>query len=368
MRLADVEQGLEELFPLHLAESWDPVGRQLGRDAQPIRRIMLTIDATEAVVEEAIAGQVDLLLAYHPVLFHPPKRWDGDDPDVRPLTRAAAHELAIWSPHTAFDAIQGGVTDWLVEPFGCGKPLRSANTPGANRKITVFVPHQDHEKVRDAMANAGAGSIGAYRECSFSVPGTGMFRGLDGTSPSIGVPGELESVEELRLEMVCPDPHVAAVLDAMRRAHPYEEPAVDITTLLPQPQPNTGAGRVVKLGKSKSLKQLAELTQTHLGVDGLEVADADGAPPKHKVLAACPGSGAELIPEAAAAGATVFLTGEMKHHEQLQALRNGMSLILAGHTNTERGVWKPWTKVLQKAFPTIKIMRSRRDRHPLRRI
>ena len=78
MRLADVEQGLEKLFPLHLAESWDPVGRQLGRDGQPIRRIMLTIDATEAVVEEAIAGQVDLLLAYHPVLFHPPKRWDGD--------------------------------------------------------------------------------------------------------------------------------------------------------------------------------------------------------------------------------------------------------------------------------------------------
>ena len=122
----------------------------------------------------------------------------------------------------------------------------------------------------------------------------------------------------------------------------------------------------MKLEKSKSLKQLAELARTHLGVDGLAIADADGAPKKHKVMAACPGSGAELIPEATAAGATVFLTGEMKHHEQLGALRNGMSLILAGHTNTERGVFKPWTKVLQEAFPTIKIMRSRRDRHPLR--
>ena len=96
MRLAEVEQGLEELIPLHLAESWDPVGRQLGRGDQTIKRLMLTIDATESVVEEAIAAQVDLLLAYHPVLLHPPKRWNGDDPDVRPLTRAAAHEMAIW--------------------------------------------------------------------------------------------------------------------------------------------------------------------------------------------------------------------------------------------------------------------------------
>ena len=368
MRLADVEQGLEELFPLHLAESWDPVGRQLGRGDQPIRRMMLTIDATEAVVEEAIASEVDLLLAYHPVLFHPPKRWDGDDPDVRPLTKAAAHDLAIWSPHTAFDAIPGGVTDWLVEPFGCGQPIRMANTSGANRKITVFVPPKDHEKVRDAMASAGAGSIGAYRDCSFSVLGTGTFRGLPGTSPAIGVPENLESVEEHRLEMVCPDAHVPLVVAALRRAHPYEEPAIDITAVLPQPQSNTGAGRVVSLKKAKSLNQLAEMARTHLGVDGVEVADAAGGPTKHKILAACPGSGADLISEAAAAGATVFLTGEMKHHEQLQALRNGMSLILAGHTNTERGVLKPWTKVLQKAFPTIKIKRSRRDRHPLRRI
>ena len=368
MRLADVEHGLEELFPLHLAESWDPVGRQLGRDDQPIKRMMLTIDATEAVVEEAIADQVDLLLAYHPVLFHPPKRWNGDDPDVRPLTQAVAHDLAIWSPHTAFDAIRGGITDWLVEPFGSGEPVRSANTLGANRKITVFVPLKDHERVRDAMANAGAGSIGAYRDCSFSTPGTGTFRGLSGTSPAIGVPERLESVEEQRLEMVCPDTRVPQILAALRQAHPYEEPAVDITTLLPQPQPHTGAGRVVGLEKARSLKQLAELARTHLGVDAVEVADAAGAPTKHKVLAACPGSGAELIPLAAAAGATVFLTGEMKHHEQLQALRNGMSLILAGHTNTERGALKPWTKVLQKAFPAINIKRSRRDRHPLRRI
>ena len=158
------------------------------------------------------------------------------------------------------------------------------------------------------------------------------------------------------------------IVAALREAHPYEEPAIDITALLPQPQPNTGAGRVVRLEKAKSLNQLAEMARIHLNVDGVEVADGSGAPSKHKVLAACPGSGADLIPEAAAAGATIFLTGEMKHHEQLQALRHGMSLILAGHTNTERGVFKPWTKVLQKAFPTINIKRSRRDRHPLRRV
>ncbi len=368
MRLADVEQGLEELFPLHLAASWDPVGRQLGRDDQPIKRMMLTIDATEAVVEEAIAGQIDLLLAYHPVLFHPPKRWDGDDPDVRPLTRAAAHDLAIWSPHTAFDAIQGGVTDWLVKPYGQGRPLQSSNKIGANRKITVFIPFKDHEHVREAMANAGAGSIGAYRECSFSTRGTGTFRGLPGTSPAIGSPERLESVEEQRLEMVCAEPQLPLVLAALRRTHPYEEPAIDITTLLPEPQPNTGAGRVVSLAKATSLNQLAEVARTHLGLTGVEVADAAGASQKHKILAACPGSGADLIPQAAAAGATVFLTGEMKHHEQLHALRNGVSLILAGHTNTERGALKPWTKVLQKSFPTINIKRSRRDRHPLRRI
>ena len=177
------------------------------------------------------------------------------------------------------------------------------------------------------MSAAGAGSIGAYRECSFSVLGTGTFRGLPGTSPAIGVPEQLESVEEQRLEMVCPDSHIPQVIAALREAHPYEEPAIDITTVLPQPQPNTGAGRVVRLKKAQSLNQVAEMARTHLNLDGVEVADAAGAPANHKVLAACPGSGADLIPEAAAAGATVFLTGEMKHHEQLQALRHGMSLI-----------------------------------------
>ena len=368
MRLAEVEQGLEELFPLHLAESWDPVGRQLGRDDQKIRRVMLTIDATEAVVEEAIAAEINLLLAYHPILFHPPKRWNGDNPDVRPLTRAAAHELAIWSPHTAFDAIQGGVADWLIEPFGSGRPVRQAEAVSADRKITVFVPTNDLEAVRSAMTKVGAGAIGGYRECSFSTEGLGTFRGLPGTSPAIGKPGQLESVEEHRLEMVCTQQKLSSVLLALQLAHPYEEPAFDITPLISPTQSDVGAGRLVALSNARTLAQLATTSQEHLNVDGVEVAEAVGAPKKHQILAACPGAGADLIPQAIAAGATVFLTGEMRHHEQLQALRNGMSLILAGHTNTERGALKPWTKKLQKFFPELKIQRARRDRHPLRRI
>ena len=369
MRLAEVEQGLEELFPLHLAESGDPVGRQLGRGDQTIKRLMLTIDATESVVEEAIAAQVDLLLAYHPVLSHPPKRWNGDDPDVRPLTRAAAHEMAIWSPHTAFDAVPGGVADWLVGPFGSGRPLRPAVATGAaDRKVTVFVPPENQEAVRSAMAEAGAGAIGAYRECSFSTSGLGTFRGLPGTSPAIGKPGQLESVEEHQLEMVCTQQKLPAVLAALRLAHPYEETPFDITSLILPPQDDAGAGRVVTLSSGQSLSQLATTIREHLGVDGVEVAEATGAPEKHRVLAASPGSGAGLIPQAAAAGATVFLTGEMRHHEQLQALRKGMSLILAGHTNTQRGALKPWTEQLQKFFPTLNIQRATRDRHPLRRM
>jgi hypothetical protein len=101
-----------------------------------------------------------------------------------------------------------------------------------NRKLVVFVPREALDAVRDALFAAGAGRIGNYEHCSWYTEGTGTFLGGEGSSPSVGQAGREERVAELRLETVFPAERQADVVAALRRAHPYEEPAFDVYELV----------------------------------------------------------------------------------------------------------------------------------------
>ncbi|MCH2161956.1 MAG: Nif3-like dinuclear metal center hexameric protein [Phycisphaerales bacterium] len=338
---------MEQIAPTRLAEDWDNVGLLAGERDRRISRILLCIDFRETVLAEAIRGGSDAVIAYHPPIFKPISRLDDRSADGRVLLGAFSAGIAIYSPHTAADAAEDGVNDWLATAFGTGQrtPLTPDRVlaPTQQFKIVTFCPPAACEGVREGLAAAGAGVIGAYEGCSFQIPGTGTFIGGEGSNPSIGVPGRFEQVEEIRLEMVCGSAQLPEAIAALRTRHPYEEPPVEVFPLAPQPTTRTGAGRRVVLEKAASFDALAEDLRNHLGTRRL-IGHEPAPRRKHTSIGFCAGSGGSLLDDAIEAGCTLFVTGEMRHHDVLKAEAHGCAVLLAGHTNTERG----WLKVLRK--------------------
>ncbi len=380
--MRDLVEAMGSVAPLALAEPWDNVGLIAGdAEAELAGPTLLTIDLDERVIAEAIEagrGTPGAIVAYHPPIFGGIKRLTAETPRGRALLRAIGAGFALYSPHTALDAAAGGVADWLIDQIGSGTDRAAlsafAEVAGSqSHKVVCFVPVASPpcapmvvvDQVRSAMAAAGAGRIGSYDECSFGVRGIGSFFGGAGTHPAVGARGRLESVEEVRLEMVCSRRDLPAVIAALRVAHPYEEPAFDIHELAPRPDRNLGPGRVMTLEHPASVEAIARRLAQALNIEGLQWADAaDGGPIER--VAVCPGSGESLIPAALDHGAQVFITGEMKHHEALGALDLGLSLVLAGHTQTERGYLPTLARRLHELNPALCATVSRTDRAPLR--
>jgi len=230
-------------------------------------------------------------------------------------------------------------------------------------KIVTFVPQVEAEKVRSALATAGAGVIGAYHLCSFETAGTGTFVGGENTKPRVGQAGRLEHVQEVRLEMVCSKAALALAIETLRRFHPYESPAIDVYELVPQPQRAAGPGRRLVVDQAVTVRELAQRLRDHIKRDRVRYAIAGDPEAKIHHVGVVPGSGESLSRLARTEGCQVFVTGEMKHHEVLGALNAGMSVILGGHTNTERGYLPRLRAALEKRG--FDALLSEADKDPL---
>jgi dinuclear metal center YbgI/SA1388 family protein len=377
VRMSDVMGAIERIAPLSLASEWDNVGLLVGSPDRTINGpVYLTIDLTERVLDEIIQARAAAVIAYHPPIFHAVKRLTSATARERVVLRAIEAGLPIYSPHSALDAMAGGMTDWLCEGVsgstepgkiaGDHRALSPNGDAPARVKIVTFVPERSMEQVRHALASAGAGRIGAYSVCSFAVRGTGTFFGEDASAPVIGEKGRLESVEEHRLEMVCPRSALPIALETLREFHPYEEPAIDVYDLLPLPNRRVGSGRRVTLDQAVPLVTLAERIKAFLGVSMVKVADAHDDPQRLvQRVGVCPGAGAELAPAALTDACDVFFTGEMRYHEVMDAISAGMSIILAGHSNTERGFLPRLAARLNGSLRGVEFRVSRVDRSPL---
>lgn len=348
---------MAEISPVELAESWDNVGLLLGDSRSPLKGgVLLTIDLNEVVAEEAVRKKVGAVVAYHPPIFAALKRITAGSPRGRAVLRLMGAGVAVYSPHTAIDAAVGGVTEWLLGIAAPGaanvRAVRAhaggagGSSSGGEFKVTVFVPTDPPgviDEVREAMSGAGAGVIGKYASCSFAVPGVGTFFGEEGAAPAVGEAGRLEHVTELRLEMVCPARRLDAVVAAMRGVHPYEEPAFDVVKLEGRLDARVGAGRIGEVDGGVTAEEVAKRLRAGLLVRGVAPASVVVAMPTEmegervNKVAVVPGSGGELVGDAVALGCGLFVTGEMKHHEVLAALDMNCGVVLAGHTETERG-------------------------------
>ncbi|HTQ44632.1 MAG TPA: Nif3-like dinuclear metal center hexameric protein [Polyangiaceae bacterium] len=358
--VGDLVRAMEEVAPTRFAEPWDNVGLLVGDPAARLARVVLTIDLTRAVLQEATSAGGDVaIVSYHPPIFQAQKRFVADS-----IAWAAARAgVAVYSPHTALDAADGGTNDVLADALGmtARAPLRVAEQKDRELKLVTFVPEEHVERVSEALFAAGAGRIGKYESCSFRSPGTGTFFGGEGTNPVVGHAGRLELAPELRLETVVPTARAADVVRALRSAHPYEEPAFDLVRLAVPPS-GLGPGRVGTVERGPLRGHLARIKKA-LGVEHVLVA---GSLDREVARAAvCAGSGGDLVADALAAGADLFLTGEVRHHDALRAAAAGLAVVCTRHSVSERAALGAVARRLGELLPGVPVTRAASDADPL---
>ena len=367
MKVLQIVRALESLAPPSLAADGDNVGLLVGDPTADTGKVLLCVDVTEAVLREAAAAKARMIVAYHPVIFKPIARLTADEASV--AYQAARRGVAVYSLHTALDAAIGGTNDILADLLGIEnrRPLVPSRRL-RQCKIVVFVPSDDLSRVAEAAFAAGAGRSGNYFDCAFFCHGIGAFCGAEGTRPAVGQAGRHEVAEEMRLEMIAPRAKAAAVCSAIRNAHSYEQPAIDVYPLDDHPE-GCGLGRIGTLPRAASVATLLARIKKATGRKHLLVARArGGSSPKGtqpvRTVACCAGSCGSLFRSALTAGAAFYLTGEMRHHDALAAAGAGMTVACLGHSHSERVVLNRVRDGLTQAAPKLGVIVSKRDKDP----
>lgn len=332
-KLSDLIGIINKIAPPALAEDWDNVGLQVGDPSAEVQRVMVSLDPCPAAVEEAIRNSCQLLVTHHPLIFKPLKRISTADEAGQLIHRAISSNLAIVSLHTNYDIVENGINDLLANRLGLQecRPLK-VTARSELLKLAVFVPLTHQEQLLDALLPY-SGMPGNYADCSFRTAGLGTFKPLEGANPFLGSVGTRETVEECRLEMVMRRSEVQPALKALRRAHPYEEPAFDLIPLHNDGVVQ-GLGRIGEIAAPLSLGEFADFVKARLDISSLRLVGETGK--RISRVALCGGSGASLLREAVRQGADLYVTGDIKYHEAREAESQGIALIDAGHFATER--------------------------------
>jgi len=366
MKLKEIAEQIEKIVPLKLAQDWDNVGLLIGDAQRSVRTILLTIDITKDVLAEAKRLKTELIISYHPVIWDGLKKITADGPTgvVYDLIRSG---IAVFSIHTALDSAIGGVNDGLAEIVGIrnAKPIGDyvSNPANDNYKLVVFVPAKSASKISNAIFAAGAGAIGNYSHCSFQAEGTGSFLPLEGAKPAVGKKGKTEKVAEVRFETIVPAEKLDAVIEAMKKAHPYETPAFDCYKLYNE-QDKFGLGRIGKLDKPMQVNKIVERIKKHTGSQAVGIVGDEKR--LVKIAAVCAGSCGKIINSVIAARADLYLTGELKHHHALAAQEAGLTCICLSHSVSERFILKKFAKELQKQLKPVTIRLSKKDADPFK--
>lgn len=345
LRLADLVGVLDRLYDPRDAEPWDAVGLVTGDPEQPVRRVLFAVDPVQAVVDEAVAWGADLLVTHHPLLLRPVHGVATTDPKGRAVTSLVRGGVALLVAHTNADVADPGVSDALAAAIGVLDVRPLAPLPEAERvKLVTFVPHASVEAVLDVMSTAGAGVIGDYERCAWTVEGAGTFRPLPGSRPTAGTVGTTERVPETRVEMMLPADRADAVVTALRSAHPYEEPAYDLVPLAAAAG-RRGTGRVGRLDRQLPLGEFARRVADALPETRAGVRVAGDPSRLVETVAVCAGAGDGLFPAVRRHGVDAYVTADLRHHPASEALEHGgPALVDCAHWATE---W-PWLRQAER--------------------
>ncbi|MFD2244761.1 Nif3-like dinuclear metal center hexameric protein [Pontibacter ruber] len=360
--IGDVIQVLEQLAPLSYQESYDNSGLQTGDRKDEVRGVLVALDCTEAVLDDAIEKGCNLVVAHHPVIFKGIKSLTGRTYVERTIIKAIRNNIAIYACHTNLDSVHNGVNAKIAEKLQLQNVRILSGKPQTLMQLVTFVPVENTEEVLQAMHKAGAGQIGEYSNCSFQVQGTGRFLPSENADPTIGTPGKPEQVQENRVEVIFPSFLKNNIMQALLQAHPYEEVAHYLTSLENQNQ-EVGIGMIGELEEALSEPDFLRYLKEHMQLQGLRYTSVGSK--KIKRVAVCGGAGSFLIKDAIRQGADALVTGDVKYHEFFDA-EGRLMIADIGHYESEVFTKEIFYDTISKNFPNFAVYLTNVNTNPIR--
>ncbi len=361
LTIKEITHFLEAIAPLAYQENYDNAGLITGNLTDKVTGVLVTLDVTEEVVYEAITRNCQLIVAHHPIIFRGLKKLTGKNYVERTIIQAIKNDVAIYAIHTNLDHVKNGVNAKICQKIGIQNPQILAPKSEILQKLTVFVPTENALALRQALGKAGAGNIGKYSECAFSVRGEGTFRPHEHANPHIGKANQLEKVPEERIEVIFPTYLQQRILTAMKATHPYEEIAYFLHSL-ENKNPDVGAGMYGKLAKP-----MDEATFfNHLKIS-MNLTAFKHTTPRHKPIqsvAVCGGAGGFLLQRAISVGADIFITSDYKYHEFFDA-ENQIIIADIGHYESEIFTTNLLADMLMNQFDSLSIKLVETNTNPI---
>lgn len=362
MKLRKITQLLTDIAPLSLQESYDNAGLIVGKNNWDITGILVCLDATEEVIDEAINKGCNMVVAHHPIVFRGLKQFNGKNYVERVVMKAIKHDVAIYAIHTNLDnVLENGVNQKIANKLGLADVEILQKRSGDLLKLVVYVPKDELVNVREALFDAGAGHISNYDKCSFSSNGTGTFRAGEDTNPYVGRKGELHQEPEARLEVVLPKHRQVSVVNAMFKAHPYEEVAYDLLELQNHSD-ITGAGVIGTLPNALSVQDFLAHVKDSMSASVIKYTGTENDTIKR--VAVCGGSGSFLINRAKSSGADAYITSDIKYHEFFDG-ENELMICDIGHYESEQFTIELLGNFLSEKIPNFAVIFTETDTNPV---
>ncbi|MDP3929646.1 MAG: Nif3-like dinuclear metal center hexameric protein [Bacteroidota bacterium] len=361
MKIKELSSFLENIAPKAYQESYDNCGLLIGSAETEITQALITLDCTEEVVIEAINLGCNLIIAHHPIVFSGLKKLNGSNYIERVVILAIQHEIAIYAIHTNLDNVIGGVNAGIAALLGLNQTRVLLPKTATLAKLVTFVPAAHASEVKNALFAAGAGKIGNYSDCAFSVQGEGSFKANDLANPFVGEANQLHTESETRVEVIFPIHKKAEIVQALKAAHPYEEVAYDVYSLLNDNQ-EIGSGLIGNLPE-----EMTEANFLAFLKEKMELKVIRHTPFLHKNIrkvAVCGGAGSFLLKQAIACGADAYVSADFKYHEFFDA-EDKLMIADIGHYESEKFTKSLICELILKKFPTFAVLLSKIDTNPV---
>lgn len=362
MTVKEITQYLEEIAPLNYQESYDNAGLIVGSLDKEVSKALISLDCTEEIVDEAIANHCDIIISHHPIVFKGLKKFNGNNYVERVIIKAIENKIAIYAIHTNLDSVLNGVNGKICEKIGLKNCKILVPKIGLLKKLVFFVPLKNANEVRNAVFEAGAGSIGNYSECSFNTPGQGTFKANDIAKPFVGEANLLHKENEMRVEVIYPAQAEKKIMTALWENHPYEEVAYDIYALENSHQ-QVGSGMIGELETEIAGLDFLHQLKEKMGLSVIRHTKILNK--KIKKIAVCGGSGSFLLSKAIQAKADIFITADFKYHEFFDA--DGKILIAdIGHFESEQFTQELLLEIITKKFPNFAVRLTGNNTNPIK--
>lgn len=360
MKISEITEHLETLAPVYFQESYDNAGLIVGEASAECTGIIISLDAIEAIIDEAISKDYNLVVAHHPIIFRGLKKLNGKNYVERTILKAIKNDIAIYAIHTNLDNIKKGVNNKIAEKLGLQDLQMLQPKENILKKLITFAPVDKAEDLRRALFAAGGGQLGKYSECSFNTEGTGTFKPLEGAEPYVGEIGKRHEEKELKIEVIFPAYIEQKIIRAMIEAHPYEEVAYDIISL-GNYLSDVGSGMIGELEEPADETEFLMKIKSAFNLKAIKHTRLSGK--KIKKVAICGGAGSFLIPVALSNRADVYITSDIKYHEFFDS--EGLLLADIGHYESEQFTIDLLYDILREKYPNFAVRKTEVNTNPV---